>query len=116
MLETYCNTIRNRWREGRCFVSKQYFVFKSPYESNTWYFIKAHRYTKPFSDGVWDIDTKVIKEELLKILYEGEGEDLLYQDIKVLKRKKKCLEYFSKYTPRHMCNIFYSLFKYDNLE
>ena len=106
MLETYCNTIRNRWREGRCFVSKQYFVFKSPYESNTWYFIKAHRYTKPFSDGVWDIDTKVIKEELLKILYEGEGEDLLYQDIKVLKRKKKCLEYFSKYTPRHMCNIF----------
>ena len=35
-----------------------------------------------------------------------EGEDLLYQDIKVLKRKKKCLEYFSKYTPRHMCNIF----------
>ena len=46
------------------------------------------------------------KEVLLKILYEGEGEDLLYQDIKVLKRKKKCLEYFSKYTPRHMCNIF----------
>ena len=34
------------------------------------------------------------KEVLLKILYEGEGEDLLYQDIKVLKGKKKCLEYF----------------------
>ena len=88
--------IRNRWQEGRCFVSKQYFVFKPPYESNTWYFIKAHRYTKPFSDGVWDIDKKVIKEELLKLLYEGEGEDLLYQDIKVLKRQNVMFGIFFK--------------------
>ena len=30
----YCNTFRNRWQEGRWFVSKQYFVFKPAYESS----------------------------------------------------------------------------------
>ena len=34
MLEKHCNTIRNRWQEGRCFVSKQYFVFKPTCESS----------------------------------------------------------------------------------
>ena len=36
------------------------------------------------------------KEVLLKILYEGEGEDLLYQDIKVLKRQKIMFGIFFK--------------------
>ena len=36
------------------------------------------------------------KEVLLKILYEGEGEDLLYQDIKVLKRQNVMFGIFFK--------------------
>ena len=34
VLKKYCNTFRNRWQEGRWFVSKQYFVFKPAYESS----------------------------------------------------------------------------------
>ena len=72
VLKKYCNTFRNRWQEGRWFVSKQYFVFKPAYESSmtTISILVFHLswYTKPFSDGVWDIDTKVKTEVLLKIL------------------------------------------------
>ena len=48
--------------------------------------------------------TRKLKEVLLKIL-EGWGEDLLFIKILRLKNKKNCLEYFSKNTPRDMCNI-----------
>ena len=41
---------------------------------------------------------------LLKILEEGEGKSLLYQDTKVLK-KNMFAEYISEYTPRDVCNI-----------
>ena len=34
VLKKYCNTFRNRWQEGRWFVSKQYFVIKPAYESS----------------------------------------------------------------------------------
>ena len=42
------------------------------------------------------------KEVLLKILYEGEGEDLLYQDIKVLKRTKLFGIFFKIYSKAHL--------------
>ena len=61
-------------------------------------------FTKPFSDGFWDIETSV-KKCFWKYWRRGEGRSLLYQNIKVLKRKKKCLEYLSEYAPRDVCNI-----------
>ena len=42
------------------------------------------------------------KEVLLKILYEGEGEDLLYQDIKVLKRTKMFGIFFKIYSKTYV--------------
>ena len=42
------------------------------------------------------------KEVLLKILYEGEGEDLLYQDVKVLKRTKIFGIFFKIYSKAHL--------------
>ena len=85
VLEKYCNTIRNRWQEGRCFVSKKYFVFKPPYESSMTAisFLVFHEswYTKPFSDGFWDIETPV-KKCFWKYWGRGKRKSLLYQDIK----------------------------------
>ena len=49
------------------------------------------------------------KEVLLKILYEGEGEDLLYQDIKVLKRKKKNVWNIFQNILQDICVIFFTV-------
>ena len=85
VLENYCNTIRNRWQEGKCFVSKQYFVFKPPYESSMTVIsiLVFHESwcTKPFSDGFWDIETPV-KKCFWEYWGRGKGKSLLYQDIK----------------------------------
>ena len=88
VLEKYCNNVRNRWQEGTCFVSKQYFVFKPPYESSMTAisFLVFHEswYTKPFSDGFWDIETPV-KKYFWEYWGRGKGNSLLYQDIKAWK-------------------------------
>ena len=46
-------------------------------------------------------------KEVLSKLSREEGEDLLYQDIRALKRKGKCLEYFSKCSPRGQEYVYY---------
>ena len=111
VLEKYCTTIRNRWQEGRCFVSKQCFVFKGPHESSMTAIpiLVFHEswYTKPFSDGFWDIETPV-KKSFWDYWGWGKGKSLLYQDI------------WTNIFPnvlKEICVIFFhSLSKYDNLE
>ena len=39
------------------------------------------------------------------IVFKPSYESSMTKDIRVLKRKKNCLEYCSKYTPRDVCNI-----------
>ena len=117
VLEKYCNNIRNRWQEGRCFVSKQYSVFKPPYEScmTAISILVFHEswYTKPFSDGFWDIETPV-KKCFWEYWGRGKGKSLLYQDIKAW---KKCLDEYFPNVLKEICVIFFfSLSKYDNLE
>ena len=117
VLEKYCNNIRNRWQERRCFVSKQYFVFKPPYESSmtaiSILVFHESRYTKPFSDGFWDIETP-LKKCFWEYWGRGKGKSLLYQDIKAW---KKCLDEYFPNVLKEICVIFFfSLSKYDNLE
>ena len=118
----YCNTIRNRWQEGRCFVSKQYFVFKPPYESSmtATSILVFHEswYTKPFSDGFWDIETPV-KKCFWECWGRGKGEGgrgrICFTNI--LRLKKNVWTNIFANVVKEICVIFFfSLSEYENLE